>query len=426
MDSYDEVIMDQKPKWNIFKRGGGKRGRKSAREVADRRKGKYVLRTEYTDLETGKQIKSERQFSRHAEATDARDKWLLELQKTGGKSIKGQKMTFAQLVEHCKEKIYQPAATINETYLDGRRSPTLEYHLAPLLEYFEDYEIGRIKTEHLHEYRRWRLEMGSRHPKRKGQPISLASTNRELTVMRRMMRYALNKENWITQDIFREANVIVRRAERARHRRATDAEVTRLLACCQGEREVTYERTRKNGKKEKVTMPVKVDNPRLKAIILMALDTGMRRSEILKLRWRDIDLNEGIIYVDAANTKTLEGRIVGITDRLRDELITLNRGADNERPFPFSNINRSFKTACRLAGIDDLHFHDLRANAVTQWQRGGVSTGIASKMAGHSNVATTLQYYTRADIEVVREVTAKMNAAQSIEPLSSPANEFVN
>jgi integrase len=62
----------------------------------------------------------------------------------------------------------------------------------------------------------------------------------------------------------------------------------RLLAACQGERTITYKR-KLRGKEQEVTAKISEDNPHLKAIIILALDSGMRRGEIFKLRWEDID-----------------------------------------------------------------------------------------------------------------------------------------
>ena len=68
-----------------------------------------------------------------------------------------------------------------------------------------------------------------------------------------------------------------------------------------------------------------------------------------------------------------------------------------------------------------------RCHAVpTQWQREGVSTGIASKMAGHSDLATTLRHYTIADKELVKEVTAKMNSAQAFYLKPEIVSDLVN
>ncbi len=51
-----------------------------------------------------------------------------------------------------------------------------------------------------------------------------------------------------------------------------------------------------------------------------------------------------------------------------------------ENPFPFIDIKRSFATAKKLAGIEDLHFHDLRRTAITRWLQQGTSLAFAVKV----------------------------------------------
>ena len=75
----------------------------------------------------------------------------------------------------------------------------------------------------------------------------------------------------------------------------------RLLAACQGEREVKYSRIRR-GKEEKISAIHDIDNPHLKANILIAIDSGLRKGEILKLRWCDFENN--LINVLGTHTKT--------------------------------------------------------------------------------------------------------------------------
>lgn len=90
------------------------------------------------------------------------------------------------------------------------------------------------------------------------------------------------------------------------------------------------------------------------------------------------------------------------------------------------DFKNSWQTAKRIAGIDDLRFHDLRASAITRWQTDGVPLAIASKIAGHSDTRTTAKYYTSADIEIVQTLAEAMNRrhAEGAANVAEPA--FVN
>ena len=74
---------------------------------------------------------------------------------------------------------------------------------------------------------------------------------------------------------------------------------------------------------------------------------------------------------------------------------------------------RSFSTAKRLAEIDDLHFHDLRRSAITRWIQQGNPIALAGKLAGHTQLQTTMKHYTSTDVEMVRVIAEKMNAFNS-------------
>lgn len=106
--------------------------------------------------------------------------------------------------------------------------------------------------------------------------------------------------------------------------------------------------------------------PHLKPIVITALNTGMRKGEILTLKWSQVDLVHGIIYIH--DTKSGRPREVYINEWLLETLLELSehrRGSYvfcDERARPYGSIRKSFETAKRKAGIEDLRFHDLRHN----------------------------------------------------------------
>jgi len=222
-----------------------------------------------------------------------------------------------------------------------------------LKRFFGKRLIRQITTESLTDYKLWRLGNGSQHPTAKDKAelkqIKLATVNRELSTMRRMMRFAYGK-GWILKDIFFNAKVIEMSAEIERTRLLTSDEETRLLAACQGEREIEYTRTRR-GKEEKIKAVHDVDNPHLKAIILLAIDSGMRRGEILKLRWKDIDFENNLIRILGTHTKTERERIAPLSARAKDELERIEKFTSGEKPFNFDSFKRSF---IKQAGYDEI------------------------------------------------------------------------
>jgi integrase len=387
-------------KHKVFKRKSGKS------------EGKWTARVQYLDPKTGKIRTLERIKDKKSDAIDERNKLINDLKKSDGGIKEGERMTFAKLSSVCEKSLFKPAVIVEGRKIEGVKSySTFQTYLTVLNEFFGKRRINLITPEDLGYYRSWRLEVGSRRKnvsaKGKFVPIKLTTINRELSTMRTMMRYARSK-GWVTKDIFFRSGVIDVSAEIERHRILSKAEENKLLDACEGEREVTYDRIR-FGKKETITMKLIVDNPYLKAIILLALDAGLRRGEILKLRWEDIDFGKNLIHIVATHTKTERARMVPLTDRAKTELLRVHNYSVGDRPFPMSEFKTSWQTAKRIAGIDDLHFHDLRRTALTRWQSLGLPLAVAGKLAGHTNLQTTMKHYTSTDADTIRNLTDTMN-----------------
>jgi integrase len=136
--------------------------------------------------------------------------------------------------------------------------------------------------------------------------------------------------------------------------------------------------------------------------LIAALDTGLRKGELFKLRWLDVDLSNGLIRLRATTTKTEEPRTVGMTQRLRDELQRLWEAAPpdmNGLVFGIkSDIKRAFASACKDAEIENLRFHDLRHVATTRLvETKALHTAEAMKITGHTQERTFARYVNPQD-----------------------------
>jgi integrase len=93
----------------------------------------------------------------------------------------------------------------------------------------------------------------------------------------------------------------------------------------------------------------------LRPIVIAALDTGMRRGELLSLKWGNVDFEHGLINIQAFNTKTMTERQVSMTGRLSQALNALYEQStkDPERSVfgILSNVKRSFTAARMAAGL---------------------------------------------------------------------------
>lgn len=397
-------------KSKVFKRKTGKS------------KGKWVTRIQYFDEIYGKSRFMERHADKRSDAIDERDKLINDIKKSHGQIQTGEKMTFDQLADFCEKHFYKSAVIVEGRKIAGVRSvDTAKTQLTILKKFFGKRLIKEITSESLTDYKLWRLKTIS---ERKGIPVKISTVNRELSALRKMLRYAFG-QGWILKDIFFNAKVIEISNEIERNRLLTSNEEARLLQSCQGNREVTYKRKIKGVEKE-VTAKFSVDNPQLKAMIILAIDSGMRRGEIFKLRWQDIDFNNNLIRIIGTHTKTQRERIAPLSQRAKEELEKLKEITKGENPFPFIDIKRSFATAKRLAGIDDLHFHDLRRTAITRWLQQGTSLAFAGKFAGHSQLQTTMKHYTSTDANMIQEMNERMNNFNSRVSVLETTNDLIN
>lgn len=134
----------------------------------------------------------------------------------------------------------------------------------------------------------------------------------------------------------------------------------------------------------------------IKPTIVTALNTGMRKSEILNLRWPQVDLkNRKIIVINAKNN---ESRVIPINQTLYQELFALSQKPRGEYVFsdrngrPFGDIKRSFSTALNKAGIKDFRFHDLRHTFGSHLVMQGVDLRTVQQVMGHKDIKMTMRY----------------------------------
>jgi len=216
------------------------------------------------------------------------------------------------------------------------------------------------------------------------------------------------REGWILYSPFERGSPLISKSdENRRDRILSYDEEERLLTACDVST-VEYERY---GKKIEAKISFKAIERKqiLKVIIIMALDTAMRRGEIFKTIWQDVDFTNHTITIRAVNSKTARERVVGITPRLFDELHKLWNQSPKMLELhlfgldkPNSTIKQSWKTVCDLAKLDDFHFHDCRHSAITRLISTGTPSATIMKISGHTQM-TTFQRYNNPNSESVKQ-----------------------
>jgi integrase len=140
----------------------------------------------------------------------------------------------------------------------------------------------------------------------------------------------------------------------------------------------------------------KCRNKFIKPTVLFAIATGMRRGEVLSLRWSAIDLEQHTAFL--AMTKNGDSRTVPLSPQALKalEMLTATTGKrkDSDFVFPISAnaLRLSWEKVKRRAGIVDLRFHDLRHEAISRFFELGLSVPEVSLISGHKDPRMLFRY----------------------------------
>ena len=137
-------------------------------------------------------------------------------------------------------------------------------------------------------------------------------------------------------------------------------------------------------------------NP-IRPILITAIHTGLRRSELLALTWDDVDFEQGLITVRAAYAKNGESRSVPMNAMLTRtlEAVTI-KTADavfcKKDGKPYRDFRTAFERAVMRADIPDFTFHDLRHTFASRLVMAGVDLPTVKELMGHKHINMTLRY----------------------------------
>lgn len=138
----------------------------------------------------------------------------------------------------------------------------------------------------------------------------------------------------------------------------------------------------------------------LAPMVLLAINTGMRRGELLGLRWAEVNLDRKLLTVAAANAKSRRARHIPLNSEATSTLMRWRgagaRAGDLVFPSPaggrMGNINSSWEALCEAADLADFRFHDLRHTFASHLVMAGVDLNTARELLGHSDICMTLRY----------------------------------
>src|SRR5438067_3803821 len=134
----------------------------------------------------------------------------------------------------------------------------------------------------------------------------------------------------------------------------------------------------------------------VKNIIVMAINTGMRRGELFDLKWFDVDFNRRIVHV--RQSKSGRPRVIPLNATTQTLLGGLPKTSEYVFPSPkkserrVNDVGRQFERAVNNAKIADFHFHDLRHTAATRMADAGADPFTLAAILGHSDIRMTARY----------------------------------
>jgi integrase len=224
---------------------------------------------------------------------------------------------------------------------------------------FGHVRLADITPLALERYKRQRKEDGVRE----------TTINRELAFLKNVFTKAID---WGKTSENPVKKVRLYREDNSRTRFLTDEEEERLLACCK---------------------------PQLQPLVITALHTGFRASELRSLTWNDIDFRRRTVTVRAGYVKNGESRTVPMNEVLTTTLKAVKLvHADGEKVFcsrqgnPYRSFRTAFERAVRLAGLADFTFHDLRHTFASRLVMAGVDLPTVKELLGHKDISMTMRY----------------------------------
>ena len=143
-------------------------------------------------------------------------------------------------------------------------------------------------------------------------------------------------------------------------------------------------------KKQLSSESLRTGSQELHLAILIALNTGMRQGEILKLKWDDIDFGRNQIIV--RDTKNGSNRVIVLSSTLKNELLNVRQSSEKLFTITASGLQKSFRKLTTRLQIRNLRFHDLRHEAISSFFEIGLSVPEVQLMSGHRTLDQLMRY----------------------------------
>jgi len=271
-------------------------------------------------------------------------------------TVKARQYTFDEMMgRFMKEYAVQREVSTQKRYLSSFRN---------LNKHFKGMRLSDITPKVIASY----MEL------RKSEGVAPATINRDLALLSKAFNLAIKQWEWCK---INPCSQVQRERENNKiDRWLTEEEEKKLLEGAKG-----------------------YLNGQLVDIIILALNTGMRQSEILNLRWQDVDLFRKIITV--RKTKNKVPKVIPLNQSAYKLLLRRNKVVNmpgyvfatrNGTRISKRNLHREFVNALKKAEITNFRFHDLRHTFATRLVQSGIDLYSVARLLGHRDITTTQRY----------------------------------
>lgn len=279
-------------------------------------------------------------------------------------------------------------AYVKATSSEKRAAERDHYSLKRLYPFFSGRDLNTLSPADIRTY----------IDRRRSEGVSPATINKEVGLLSAAINYAQREWDW---NIPNPAARRKLKEPEGRMRWITRAEASALIRAAESEPKASH----------------------LADFIRLALHTGCRKGELLGLEWKRVDLQAGLIHLEAEHTKAGRRRAVPMNREARAAMVSRARFRAQHCPDSrwvfcrqdgsrIQAVKRSFATACRKAGIEDYHVHDMRHTCAAWLVSAGVPLTEVRDLLGHSSVKMTERYAHLAP-ENVRAAVALLEGAES-------------
>jgi len=324
----------------------------------------------YTVVHKGQRIQESTKTDNKKLAERIYAKVLFDIQEGRWFENKAKRKTLKEMIDR-----YEKEYTDSKTYYQKKRDKSVFKHLFSFLG--ENCTLEDVENK-IGGYEMFR--------KSKVRPSTIL---KELALLRRIFNVARKQWKWKIPNPI--SDIELPKVNNSRVRYLTDAEHVRLM-----------------------TTLDQVEERWLRPYVVIALETGLRLSNICDLTWDEVNMSNRMIVISAEKMKNRDYIGIPISEDAYNTFRELQRVRsissfvfhDNGEKLYSVKVQRAFRKALKKAGIDDFRFHDLRHSFASSLVQSGVDIYAVQKLLGHKDSRMT-QRYSHLSVEYLREAMSR-------------------